>query len=189
MSFFLTYKAIYFSIILLVNQYIVYSLYDAKEFFLKKLEDICDYISSNYKDPNDESEIGLYCLSKLEPRIFMEIQTQAVVYQSVYYNPVAAPNWKHIQSFLKEEDYVQPIVLSQYAIKNSVKEPMDLLDITLLLSVHLENYNYFSNYKPSIKRAKKIIFSLYLFIWSYVFLYCLSAFDLVEPFSNTFLNS
>ena len=77
-SFFLTYKAIYFSIILLLNQYIVYSLYDAKEYFLKKLENICDYISSDYKDPNDESEISLYCLSKLEPRIFMEIQTQAM---------------------------------------------------------------------------------------------------------------
>jgi len=162
---FLLYKVIIVSLLFLIGRYIKYSLTYAKEQYILELESMVEYIVSNYEDPDAEYP-GLY-LSNVPPREFIDIQTDAIVYDSkeYSYNPYLLRQYVHNIYILHNLPHT----------KQLTSKELDLLDvdfyrimkIVIPISVHLEEYRVQVEYS-TYKKRKIIIFTLYLICWSYI---------------------
>jgi len=164
---FLLYKVIIVSLLFLIIRYIKYSLTYAKEEYILELEPMVEYIQSNYEDPDDELAAAGIVLSALTVRRFIDIQTDAIVYDSREYTcyPFGWHN-KYRNDFCK----LHNLSATQFTSKEIALMRVDfyrIMKLVIPISVHLEEYRVHVEYSKN-KYVKIIIFSLYLICWSYI---------------------
>jgi hypothetical protein len=159
-----------------------------------------NYIISNYEDPEDE----LACsnlLSNLSVRRFIEVQVDAIVYESkeYTYNPFG---WQtdYIDNFRKLYNLPKPYNLTPKDINLMRVDFYKIIKIVIPLSVHLEEYSIRVEYSKYRKR-KSLIFSLYLVCWGYILFVSIPSLpidtinlildiqDTLEPFSGLELDN
>lgn len=167
------YKVIFVSILILLSKYLLYSLKYAKEYYTQLLETMADTILTNHHLPNEESSL----MSSRTIREFINIQTEALVYDDLKY---------------------VYIILDQNTILDETKNTIceGFLEITIMLSVYIEEYRCAENYSR-IRYVKILIFSLYFVCWTMILFLSMQVSDMtlissfimsfsetIEPFSG-----
>ena len=194
---FLLYKVIIVSLLFLIGKYIKYSFTYAKEQYILELESMVDYIISNYEDPDDELAAAGIVLSALTVRRFIDIQTDAIVYESKEYTyyPVAWHN-KYRDDFRKLHNLSTTHRFTSKEIDLMRVDMYRIMKIIIPISVHLEEYWIKTEYYHKYNKRKMIIFILYLICWSYILYvsanslsidtlsFLLEIQDNIEPFSG-----
>jgi hypothetical protein len=123
------------------------------------------HVITNYEDPNDE--LAGICLSSLPPRRFIEIQTDAIVYESKEYTYYPFGLQKYLNDFCKLHNLPPTYKFTSKDIDLITIDFNRIIKIVVPLSVHLEEYSVQTGY-PTYKKRKSMIFILFLICWSYI---------------------
>ena len=190
---FLLYKVIIVSLLLFLGRYLKYSFTYAKEQYTFQLESMVNNVITNYENP-DTDTYELF-LSTPSPRRFIEIQLNAIVYDSkeYTYSPLASIEYR--DNYYKKHNLSESYILTTKERDLMYVDFYKIMKIVIPLSVHLEEYSVQVEY-PKYRKRKSIIFTLYLVCWLFILIVSIPSlslntfnpiFDIVdtfEPFSG-----